>query len=98
MRTLLKITMPAAAASRAIRDGLMPKLLEQTVAALKPEAAYFTGLNGERTAIFVFDMKSSSDMPVIAEPFFMQLDARVEFMPVMNLEDLKTGLGNIQKR
>ena len=98
MRTLCKITMPAAGANRAVRDGLLPKLLEQTIATLKPEAAYFTGVNGERTAMFVFDMKSSAEMPVIAEPFFMQLDARVEFTPVMNFEDLKTGLGNVQKR
>lgn len=98
MRTLLKVTMPAAAANRAMRDGLLPKVLEQTMATLKPESAYFTGSGGERSAMFVFDMKDSSQMPVIAEPFFMQLEARVEFTPVMNMEDLKAGLSNVQKR
>lgn len=98
MRTLCKVTMPVSAANRAVKDGLLPKVFEQTIAMLKPEAAYFTTQGGERTAMFIFDMKNSADMPVIAEPFFMQLDARVEFCPIMNAEDLRTGLANIPKR
>ena len=98
MRTLCTITMPAATANRALKDGLLPKLFEQTVAAVKPEAVYFTALHGERSAMFVFDMKSSSEMPSIAEPYYVQLDARVEFKPVMNPEELKAGLAGVQKR
>jgi hypothetical protein len=85
-------------ANRAIRDGVLPKLMEQTMAMLKPEAAYFTSVNGERTAFFVFDLKSTSDIPSIAEPLFQQLGAKIEFSPVMNAEDLKTGLASLQKK
>jgi hypothetical protein len=38
------------------------------------------------------DFKDVSDIPAIAEPLFMALDAAVEFIPVMNAEELKTGL------
>ncbi|MBI2838185.1 MAG: hypothetical protein HYX75_07730 [Acidobacteria bacterium] len=53
-------------------------------------------LEGERCGLFVFDMKEVSRMPSIAEPFFLGLDARVEYCPAMNPEDLKRGLGALR--
>ncbi len=46
--------------------------------------------------IVVFDLKTAADMPRIAEPLFMGIDASVDFMPCMNAEDLKTGLSAIK--
>ncbi len=64
---------------------------------LEPEAAYFTTLGGgQRGGFVVFDLKDSSDLPRIAEPFFMGLNATVEFTPVMNADDLKAGLGKMK--
>jgi hypothetical protein len=37
-------------------------------------------------------------MPVFAEPLFIGLNVVVEFTPVMNINDLKTGLENAAKR
>jgi hypothetical protein len=37
-------------------------------------------------------MKDSSEIVKIAESFFSELNARVEFFPVMNADDLKKGL------
>ncbi len=37
-------------------------------------------------------MKDPSEMPVITETLFMQLNASVEFCPVMKAEDLQKGL------
>jgi hypothetical protein len=48
--------------------------------------------------MLVIDVKDPSDIPVIAEPFFTQLDAAVEFTPVMNADDVKKGLEKIVKR
>jgi hypothetical protein len=36
-------------------------------------------------------------MPSIAEPLFLKLGGKVEFMPVMNIEDLQKGLEKFQK-
>jgi hypothetical protein len=33
---------------------------------------------------------------VVAEPFFMGLNAKVTFLPVMNADDLQKGLGSLQ--
>jgi hypothetical protein len=96
MRTLLKATMDVATANKTIADGTMPKLMQATMEKLKPEASYFTTVDGCRTCFIVFDMKDPSEMPVIAEPFFMNLNAKVEFCPVMNADDLKKGLEMLQ--
>jgi hypothetical protein len=94
---MLKVTMDHEVASRAVRDGTMPKLMQQTFEDLKPEAAYFTSMNGHRTAMFVFDLRDSSQMPVIAERFF-EMKCDVELTPVMNREDLMTGLTALGKQ
>ncbi|MFE9771381.1 hypothetical protein ACFYOV_06850 [Streptomyces sp. NPDC005931] len=95
MRVLLKASMDTEKANRVIQEGGMPKLIQETVEQLKPEAAYFTSEHGKRTAYLVFDMQDSSQMPVISEPFFMQLGAEITYTPVMNLEDVQKGLSQL---
>jgi hypothetical protein len=92
MRTLFKISMDVVAANKAISDGSLPKLMQTTMERLKPEAAYFTAMDGCRTCLMIIDLKDPSEIPGIAEPFFMSLNAKVEMCPVMNAEDLKKGL------
>lgn len=92
MRTLLTVTIGADAGNRAVKDGTLPKVMEQFARDFKPEAAYFTTTGGDRTAYFVFDLKEPSAMPSVAEPFFMAFNAHVGFRPVMNAADLQGGL------
>lgn len=92
MRTLMKVCMQVEAANRAIRDDVLPKLLDSTMQQLKPEACYFTTENGMRTMYMVFDLDDPSRIPIIAEPFFMTLQAQITLAPVMNAEDVKRGL------
>jgi hypothetical protein len=63
---------------------------------LKPEAAYFFPQGGERGGLLVVDMTASSQIVEIAERFFFGLNAKVEMMPVMALEDLQQGLSSIE--
>jgi hypothetical protein len=92
MRMMMKVKMEAEAASRAIADGSMPKVMEQTFAQLQPEAAYFGPEGGMRTAFMVFDLKDPSQLPPLSEPLFRTLNAKVEMFPVMDREDLQKGL------
>lgn len=92
MRTLVKFTLETAAANAAIKSGELAKLIGSTMEKLKPEAAYFATADGRRAAFMVFDMQDPSDIPGIAEPWFMATNAGVEFCPVMTAEDVKTGL------
>ena len=96
MRTLLKATMDVTASNKAIMDGSLPKLMQTTMEKLKPEAAYFTAVDGCRSCLIVFDLKDPSEIPSIAEPFFLNLNAKVDFSPVMNADDLKKGLDMVQ--
>jgi hypothetical protein len=96
MRTLLKVTLDVVASNKAIMDGSLPKIMQSTMDKIKPEASYFTAIDGCRSCLMVFDLKDPSDIPMIAEPFFLNLNAKVEFSPVMNAEDLKNGLEKLQ--
>ena len=97
MRTLMKVSIPTVAGNKSIKEGILPKTIMQFVEQHKPEGCWFTAQNGQRTAFFVFDMKNTSDIPAIAEPFFMAFDATIEMSPVMNLEDMKTGVERAMK-
>jgi len=48
-----------------------------------------------RCVTIVFDMNESSDIPAVTEPFFMQANASVELLPVMNQEDLAAGMAKL---
>ncbi|MEU6279611.1 hypothetical protein [Streptomyces sp. NPDC047028] len=96
MRVLLKATLDTEKGNEAIRSGKLPELMKETLDQLKPEAAYFGTLGGKRTALLVLDMQDSSQLPPIGEPFFMQLNAEVEVCPIMNREDLQTGLSQLR--
>lgn len=92
MRTLLKASMDVHAANDLIQKGEMQKFMKSMTDLLKPEASYFYAEHGKRTALYVFDLKDPSQIPMIAEPFFTMLKAEIEFHPVMNQEDVAKGL------
>ena len=72
------------------------------MADLKPEAAYFfADDNGQRSCSIVFDLKDPSEIPGVAEPWFLAFNAKVSLRPIMNPQDLaKAGLaiGNAAKQ
>lgn len=95
MRVMLRATMDTEKANELIRSGKLPQLMRETMERLKPEASYFTTHEGSRACYMVFDLQDSSRIPVIAEPFFMELGARIDLSPVMNAEDLHKGLSQL---
>ncbi|UVK54963.1 hypothetical protein DBIPINDM_001445 [Mesorhizobium sp. AR02] len=92
MRMMLRVSIPAEEGNKAIKDGSMGKFIEHTLADLKPEAAYFTAESGHRTAYLFVEIKDSSEMPYVGERFFFAFNAAVDFIPVMNAEELRKGL------
>jgi hypothetical protein len=84
------------AGNAAIRTGKVEKVFQQLMDELKPEAAYFHAVNGDRGGFFVVDMQDSSQIADIAERLFFGLDAKIELIPVMNPADLQKGLSGVQ--
>ncbi|MBV8809200.1 MAG: hypothetical protein JO033_11045, partial [Acidobacteriaceae bacterium] len=71
------------------KAGTLGSTVEKILQDLKPEAAYFfADDNGQRSASIVFDMKDTSEIPAIAEPWFHAFNAKLSFRPIMNPQDL----------
>ena len=68
------------------------------MARMKPQSAYFTADGGTRTVYFFVEMQDQSQIPAFAEPFFSELNAEVDFQPVMTADDLKKGLSQISAK
>ena len=92
---MLRWTVPVEKGNAMIEDGSMGTVVEAVLEKTQPEAAYFLAENGERSGMVVFDMKEPADIPRIAEILFRGADAAVEFIPVMNGDDLKAALGSL---
>lgn len=97
MRIMLRIHVGTKSGSDAIASGTLPKTIETLIAELHPEASYFFPERGRRSAMFVFDMADPSQLPAISEPLFANLEAELDFTPVMNLDDLTRGLSQLAK-
>ena len=89
MRMLMNVHLPHAPFNAAVKDGTAGEKLNKILAAIKPEAAYFTEQNGHRGAILIVDVPDPSKVPAMAEPFFLTFEADVEFRIVMSADDLK---------
>jgi hypothetical protein len=98
MRMLLRVSVPVEAGNAAAKAGTLGPTIERILADLKPEAAYFfADDDGNRSGSIVFDMKDSSQIPAVAEPWFLAFNAKVSFRPVMNPQDLATAGPSITK-
>jgi hypothetical protein len=97
MRFLLKAEWQVEAGNAAIKDDSLSKTIESILDDLKPEAAYFLASNGKRTALLIVDMKDASQIPALAEPWFLAFKASLEIVPVMVPDDLKKAGPAIKK-
>ena len=102
MRMLLRVSIPVESGNAAAKAGTLGTTVEQILADLKPEAAYFfADDHGRRSGSTVFDMKDSFDIPAVAEPWFQAFKATVSFRPIMSPQALaKAGpsIGEAAKR
>jgi hypothetical protein len=89
MKILLKIRLDHETFNAAVKDGSAGTKTTAILDETKPEAVYFTEMNGGRTVIMIADLKSPSMVPALAEPWFLTFNADVEFHVVMSAEDLQ---------
>jgi len=98
MKTIMIVSLPHHTFNAAVKDGTAGAKLKKIMDATKPEAAYFTELCGKRTGIFVVNLSDASQIPSLAEPWFLTFEADVQFRPTMTPADLEhAGLDKIGK-
>jgi len=99
MRILLHVQMPHEPFNTYVKDGSAGAKMKRILDELKPEAAYFTEFDGRRSGLLVFQMENTSQIPSVAEPWFLTFNADCHIHPVMIPEDLaKADLGAIGKK
>lgn len=86
---LLDVSIPTEKFNEALREGTVSETLERIIQETKPESIYFTEKNGQRGATLIVDVKNPSQIPSIAEPWFLSFNADVEFRIAMTPEDFK---------
>ena len=99
MRVILRATLPLEPFNTAVRNGTAGATLNRIVEDAKPEAVYFTEIDGCRTAILVINIERESEIPAYAEPWFLSFNAECRFRIAMTPEDLaQAGLEELGKK
>ncbi len=88
MQDIGKVNIPVEAGNAAAKAGKLGTIIQSIPADLKPEAVYFTDDHGQRTAFLFLGMQDASQIPAIAEPWFLAFNASIEIHPVMVPDDL----------
>jgi hypothetical protein len=93
MKMLFSAEFPHEPFNACVRNGSAGTLLRSIIDDLAPEAVYFTEQDGKRGLFLVVEVAGASDIPRIAEPFFLKLNADCRFRVLMTPKDLeKAGL------
>jgi len=88
MRMIMEVKLPLEPFNEAVRNGTAGQIMKQILDDAKPEAAYFSEREGKRGGILIVDLAKPSDVPRLAEPWFLKFNASVEFRICMKPEDL----------
>jgi hypothetical protein len=89
MKYIMKVRMASGdEGNKMLKDPLFGKKMQDLLTEIKAEAAYFSTICGNRGGYIVVNLDDASQMPAIAEPFFLWLNAEIDFVPVMTPQDL----------
>jgi hypothetical protein len=92
MRFLIHAKIPTEAGNLMLKDPNLLNKLQTYISKVKAEATYFFEEEGDRVAAFIVDIPQASEIPVLIEPLYSGMGARVELHPVMSFDDLKNGV------
>ena len=99
MRMLMQVRLPHQPFNTYAQDGSAGEKINQILQATKPEAVYFTEVDGCRGAVMIIQLDHPSKVPSFAEPWFLVFNADVQFQIVMKPEELASaGLDAIGKK
>lgn len=99
MKMLVNVAFPIEPFNSMVKNGTAGEIIGRVLDDVKPEAIYFTELDGNRAAVMVVDVPNASAVPIIAEPWYLNFEAECEFRIAMTPNDLmQADLGNLGKK
>jgi hypothetical protein len=99
MRMLLDVIFPHEPFNTLVRKGTAGATIGKILDAIKPESVYFTEQHGHRGAVMAVDLNDPSQIPALAEPWFLHFQADCKFRIAMTPDDLKrAGLEELGKK
>jgi hypothetical protein len=93
---MLHVAMDTEVSNGRVEDGSMGSTIQGILEQLQPEAAYFYAKDGRRGLTVVVDAPDGAALPSLAEPWWLQLGATVEAIPVMDADELAEGLSRLR--
>jgi len=97
MRILMTVSFPVEKANELARKGTLGATIGSILEELKPECAYFGDADGKRTGFIVVNIDGMHQIPRIAEPWFLALNASIRLTPVMTADDLQKAGPDIER-
>jgi hypothetical protein len=99
MRMLMTVKFPNTEFNAAIRYNSASHTITRILDECAAEAVYFTEIDGQRAVILVLNVEDPTQIPRLAEPWFLKFNAAVEFKIAMTPEDIrKAGLEELGRR
>lgn len=96
---LVNVVLPIEPFNTRVKDGTAGETIGRIINEIKPESIYFTTQDGNRGAVMVVDLKDASQVPSIAEPWFLNFKAKCEFKIAMTPDDLqKANLSKLSEK
>lgn len=92
MRMMAIVEFDLEKGNEVVSSGAIQDIFKRVMDELRPENAYFGPVNGRRGAYLIVDMDDSSKLPPFSETLFQEMHAKIEWIPVMNADDLERGL------
>ena len=89
MRLMLKVSLPIEPCNALMKAGTFGPTMGRILGEIRPEAAYFTTVDGQRGGIIVVNVDNTNKIPSIVEPLFQAFKASIEVSAAMTAEDLQ---------
>jgi hypothetical protein len=97
MRFMITCRIPVEEGNESATAASLGSTIQSIMEELKPEAAYFSDIEGARSGYIVVDMDDASQLSAIAETLFVGLGATIEFHRVMTPEELSQATSAIEQ-
>ena len=88
MRFMITCRIPVEKGNEVAKAGSLDSTIQSIMEELKPEAAYFSEIEGGRSGYIVVNMDDASQISLIAETLFLGLGATIQVHRVMVAEEL----------